>query len=261
MKTTTGMPNTNGVAFPAISAKADTLPGQHDGTPLLAWWLDELLGFLQASLWGAHIIPSGTADAAGATLGDIESCQVLQAIQWMFSPPGQIVALAATSVPAYARLLECNGQVVDVADYPRLVDVSYVGDVLNATATAFYRASDAGGTVHSTTGAYFVLPDLRGYFLRGYDPLGTVDKDGASRYQGAIQHNAITDHRHEGLFDDGANAVGLDQDSMGTGSTVYNARKSGSDTIFTGHVEDDPDVPTAVESRPENAVVLWCVTY
>lgn len=41
-----------------------------------------------------------------------------------------------------------------------------------------------------------VLPDLRGYFLRGLDPTGKVDPDGKSRSLLSTQADALKQHQH-----------------------------------------------------------------
>lgn len=42
----------------------------------------------------------------------------------------------------------------------------------------------------------FQVPDLQGYFMRGYDPRGTVDPDGKKRKAGDVQADAVGPHRH-----------------------------------------------------------------
>lgn len=264
MRSLTGMPNVDG-SWPFVTARGDTLPGQHDGTPLLKRWMDELFGVLQAAMNGAGLTPSGTADIAGAVTGDIESCQVLQAIQAMFMPAGIILPLASATIPTGARLLACNGQVVSSSSYPRLVANTYCGNANNATAPAFYKTSDAGGTTRSTSGGYFVLPDLRGCFLRGYDPTEEQDPDGSLRQIGSLQGDVVGNHSHEGLHcDTGPMDVDLVKlEDYGFTSTP------GSDTYY---VTANPAVPLRVdtddsgtgiltETRPVNNAFQWCITY
>ena len=41
-----------------------------------------------------------------------------------------------------------------------------------------------------------VLPDLRGYFMRGLDPTGKVDPEGAGRTPLSVQHDQFASHLH-----------------------------------------------------------------
>lgn len=79
-------------------------------------------------------------------------------------PVGAILPMAAPSVPA--GFLECNGATVKRSDYPALF--SLIGTT--------YGAGDS-----STT---FLLPDLRGEWIRGWDNGRTVDN---GRAFGAFQ--------------------------------------------------------------------------
>ena len=88
-------------------------------------------------------------------------------------PVGAIIPMAAPSVPA--GFLECNGGTVKRSDYPALF--SLIGTT--------YGAGDS-----STT---FLLPDLRGAFVRGWDNGRTVDN---GRAFGNNQVSAPSGHQH-----------------------------------------------------------------
>lgn len=262
MKSFTGMPNTEGINHPLIVPKGDTFPGDKLGTPLLAWWLKEVFGFLQASMNGASIIPSGDADVAGSTDGDIEDCQVLQAIQVMFATPGEIVGFPSDAIPTGARLLPLEGQDIAVADYPRLISAVYCGNTANATAPAFFRHT---GMVRSTSGTSMRLPDYRGMFLRGRDASAAIDPDGATREYGDTQKDAIDNHTHTGVYI--AEGVGVDTEvtavTADDGSSTTRMFAVGSpsgDSLVTGSVTT-ATADTANETRPTNTVVRWCIRY
>ena len=59
------------------------------------------------------------------------------------------------------RILLLQGQVILIATYPLLDAAVYVGNPDNPTASAFFRTSDAGGTIRNVAGPYLVLPDTR----------------------------------------------------------------------------------------------------
>jgi len=65
------------------------------------------------------------------------------------------------------RFILYQGQVIYIPLYSNFVSKTYVGDANNATAPAFYKTSDAGGTTRNVAGPYFVLPDSRAMSLKG----------------------------------------------------------------------------------------------
>jgi microcystin-dependent protein len=88
-------------------------------------------------------------------------------------PVGAIIPMAAPSVPA--GFLECNGATLKRSDYPALF--SLIGTT--------YGAGDS-----STT---FLLPDLRGEWIRGWDNGRTVD---SGRAFGAFQDKDTSTSTH-----------------------------------------------------------------
>lgn len=95
---------------------------------------------------------------------------------------------------------------------------------------------------------YFAVPDLRGYFLRGNDPAGTVDVNAGSRYGyynntlsylGTYQVDEYTQHHHElgNTATGGAGSIG----SVGSGQ-------------FTG-------LAGGFETRPVNVAVNYFIRY
>ena len=68
-----------------------------------------------------------------------------------FTPVGTIISVMGTTAPA--NYLACNGQTVNVADYPELADYFE---------NQFGTKYEFGGS-----GTTFGIPDLRGEFLRG----------------------------------------------------------------------------------------------
>jgi microcystin-dependent protein len=91
-------------------------------------------------------------------------------------PVGAIVTMAAPSIPA--GFLECNGATVKRADYPALF--SLIGTT--------YGAGDS-----STT---FLLPDLRGEFIRGWDNGRTIDNGRAFGVFQDRDSSAVTSAGH-----------------------------------------------------------------
>lgn len=178
--------NTDGAAFPATLGVNATGAGAGDGTEFVKLFVDDLWGGRQALLDAAGLTPDGVTEA-------IDTSQLLESIRMISGAPGNGVIWWATDDPATIgeRVLLLTGQVILMASYPEMALAVYCGDGNNATASAFYKTSDAGGIIRSTSGTYMVMPDLRGYALRGLDIAAAVDPDGASRDIGSIQLDAF----------------------------------------------------------------------
>lgn len=107
--------------------------------------------------------------------------------------PGLIAFAPYTTPPV--GWLKANGAAVAVASYADLAAVLYVGNTLNPTALFGYRTTSTSSpsTNRSTVGAYIVLPDLRGEFIRGWDDSRGVD---AARVFGSAQSHELLAHQH-----------------------------------------------------------------
>jgi microcystin-dependent protein len=90
---------------------------------------------------------------------------------------GKVVFFPVQNAPT--GYLECAGQPIPVALYPNLAAFLWVGNALNSSATFGYRTtsnvSSNATFFRSSSGAYIVLPDLRGEFIRGWDHGRNVD--------------------------------------------------------------------------------------
>jgi microcystin-dependent protein len=109
--------------------------------------------------------------------------------------PGAVVYFPRTTAPT--GWLKANGAVVTVASYAALVAAAYCGDAANATALSCYRCtsdSNPAGT-RSTTGAYFVLPDLRAETIKGLDDGRGID---SARVLASAQADQNKAHAHAG---------------------------------------------------------------
>jgi hypothetical protein len=148
-------------AFPNIAAKNSSTPTSRDGTPYDRRLVDDIWGFFQDLLSRAGLTPTGISEAAGAS-------QIVEALHYAVQGPGITVLSNLNSLAlAKRRLMPLQGQVIEIALYAELCAAVYVGDGDNATATAFYKTSDSGGTTRTTAGTYMVMPDARGLVPRG----------------------------------------------------------------------------------------------
>lgn len=137
--------------------------------------------------------------------------------------------------------LVCNGGAVSRTAYAELF----------AVLGTKYGAGDG-----STT---FNLPDLRGRFICGTGgnaaALGTEQGDAIRNIEGYL-HNLCgngTDTTSEGCFNSSAGEV---QAYAGPGTVGTFALN-----WFTGHLNANLVVPTAVENRPVNVALLPCIIY
>jgi len=175
------------VAFPNTGAVDSSGPLTTDGTEFIAAMINDFLwGPMQSLLDYTGQTPNGTVEGPS-------NSQYLEAHRRAFSYPGEVIAAAWNDDPATLgiRAIKMIGQGILRANYPELDAAVYCGDGNNATASAFFRADDAGGVTRNTAGVYLILPDARGYFIRGLDTAAGIDPDGASRDLGSIQDFAI----------------------------------------------------------------------
>jgi hypothetical protein len=259
------IPNTSG-AYPVVVGLNSTGPGLNDGTPYLKNIIDDLWGFNQALLNAVGGIPSGSAEADGAS-------QRLDAIKKIAGHPGEVVAwMGAAADPSVndIRLLPLNGQGVLRATYDELDAACYVGDSNNPTASAFYRADDAGGVTRNIVGIYLILPDLRGFFIRGLDLSGGWDPDGASRDIGDVQDIAVPYHTHNDIeeLSTGDKYYGEDLYVYTSSQPSTSARRiaqSNQSTAFKLYADFFDITPqqgvARSETRPVNSAARWCIRF
>jgi microcystin-dependent protein len=165
-------------------------------------------------------------------------------------PVGSVIAfagdIAQQVTPLFAQgYLVCDGSAVLVSEFPELfLVIGYL-----------YSASAGGGT--------FSLPDLRGYFLRGVDPAGTIDPDNQARTRvdgttgplvGSTQPSAFQLHEHDYApsTPSGATAAG-NSGTVGTGTAATSA-------VVQGGGSYAPRT-SAQETRPVNLYVYYIIKY
>lgn len=142
---------------------------------------------------------------------------------------GTVVAYAgsSTSLPPDSGWLLCDGSQFDTAKYPDLAAV---------------------------LGNSNRVPDLRGYFLRGLDISGQVDRDGGGRTVLSVQQDAFRKHHHT------TDELPWFWSERSDGGDHICARP-GQDPGNTGnglHQQDSTDVGGA-ETRPMNVAVNYVI--
>ena len=157
----------------------------------------------------------------------------------IYTPVGSVINFAASTPPA--GFLECNGATLLRATYPDLFAV-------------------IGTTFGSTDSANFLLPDLRGEFVRGFDNGRGID---TGRVFGSSQLDA---------FQNFTSTVGISRNMSqgGTGAfsqTAVSSSLAGSGSTPAQPFRTDfdaslaPGVRTAAETRPRNIALIYCIRY
>lgn len=160
-------------------------------------------------------------------------------------PAGIIANFAVNATPA--GWLPCNGSAILISSYSTLSTAIYCGDANNPTAVWGYKVTDAGGVTRSTAGTYIVIPDLRGYFVRGFDNGRGID---SGRTFGSVQQDSVIDHTHNYTRNTVANVT-----SVGGPTTFYYA--PGSATSLGVNSPNNG----GVETRPKNISLGYYIKF
>lgn len=252
--------NTDGAAFPDTLGINATGAGAGDGTEFVKLMVDDEWGARQALMDAAGLTPDSVTEA-------IDTSQLLEAIRKICGSPGEGVIWWKDDDPSVSgdRVLLLTGQTILIANYPELDAAVYVGDGDNPTASAFYRTSDTPGTVRDIAGPYLVLPDLRGYVLRGLDVAAAIDPDGASRDMASIQLDAYQGHWHFFVNYDGSLTYKITNTAGGAENRISKtADSSVTDPAYAGNSKTDTvnGTPrTDSESRMINIACKYGIRY
>ena len=158
-------------------------------------------------------------------------------------PPGAIMLFGSTQPPQ--GWLECDGSNVLISDYPNL----------------FLAIGCSFGCVLAP---YFVLPDLRGYFVRGWSNTSSLD---SGRVFGSTQQEQLQRHKHiasnndcqtyslvngigKGNYNTWCNTDGIAINQLGGALT-------GDGTQLNANVTDNANV--GAETRPVNIALMYCI--
>jgi microcystin-dependent protein len=176
--------------------------------------------------------------------------------------PGLPVGLGASALPV-GSVLAFAGDVTRLAT-PLVVQGFLVCDGRTLLVSEFPDLYDAIGTLYTPSAgtAFFSLPDLRGYFLRGVDPTGKVDPDNQDRKRadgatgpvvGSVQQSAFQLHEHEYMQAVNSSGAGQGSGAVGLASqaTTKVVAESGGSAPLT----------SAQETRAINFYVYYIIKY
>jgi len=283
--------NNDAAVFPDTKPIDSSGPLATDGSELLKEVMDDVWAEKQAALDFYNQTPNGSPDDPGKDGTGKPFSQPLAQMYYNYQTPGQIIALMweETLLPVNVggflgldiRFFFLQGQGIDLfatSDFEALNQLCYVGNAANPTAEAFYRADDAAGTIRNVVGQFLIMPDMRGQFLRGYDPGALVDPDGASRIPGSSQLDAfqnITGSFEQLELDGGTNVIQLESGAFSPGGPT--ARIPPPPILFagistTGPANNTPEITdfdasgspgarTSTESRAVNLAVRWGIYF
>lgn len=218
--------NTNTVAFPDTEAVNVSAPGAGNGTEFVAAMVNDIWGRIQAIMDYAGLTPDGVQEAPG-------TAQFITALSRGYGiGPGVGVIYWKNDTPGVwgDRVLLLQGQTILIATYAALVAATYCGDANNATAPAFYKTSDAGGTTRDTAGTYFVLPDTRGLSLKN---IGDATISGRTK-TGPTELGEVQEDQLQGF------AITTGNNSSASGTKIYTSAATDLDTTnITSIMQDD----------------------
>ena len=143
-------------------------------------------------------------------------------------PAGTVIYTAQNTAPD--GYIKANGATISRTTY---------SDLFSAIGTTF-GAGDGSST--------FVIPDLRGEFLRAWDDGRGID---SGRSFGTAQSGAIESHDHD--IRGGSGSI---PDWFGGSNAAYGMRTSGG-TAYSGYVQ----TAGGTETRPRNIALLACIKY
>jgi hypothetical protein len=258
--------NTDGNPFPSTGAINVSTPGAGDGTEFLALMVNDEWGARQGIMSYAQLTPDGSSEFYSTS-------QFVKALKYALSPVGTVLASHVQGNPFVLgfRVLELTGQGVLRSNYPELDTLCYVGDGNNDTAHYYYRADDITGLIRNIAGVYLILPDMRGTFIRGWDPTAIIDPDGVSRIFPSLQEFAFQEHHHNNKTDTGF-LVAQQVITVDTGTThlawkavadpgAVSNKLFAQEAIEPAAHGSTAGIKISTETRPTNIQVKWWVRF
>ena len=160
-----------------------------------------------------------------------------------FTPVGTVISIMGNHAPQ--NYLSCEGQVVNISDYPELA---------NYFEQEFGTKNNFGGDGTTT----FAVPDLRGEFLRG---TGTNSHTNQGSGANVGEHQDGTEIPFFNSYINGTSGNFYTGDS-GKTPNKYDSYDSGNNYyryVGSSRTTSTSNVPNYYTSRPTNTSVLYCI--
>lgn len=161
------------------------------------------------------------------------------------TPVGSVISYMGITAPKH--YLICDGTIYNIADYQKLAD-----QIKKETGSYNYYGGDGITT--------FAVPDMRGEFVRGYDPESIRDPEGTTRGIGKHQDGTI---QNEVIYIPG---YGLQLNGTASGSNIFSTKvdKKTNGVNYQNFAADGRGAQVQTASfvaRPTNVNVLFCIKY
>ena len=178
---------------------------------------------------------------------------------------GTVVGMTYTSSTGQLHLITNNTQVAYSGEVRTFAMNACPGgwlptDGASLNVTSYANLYAAIGTTFGSGTGTFKVPDLRGYFIRGFGVNGNGTASGAF---GALVADSINQHSH-GITDPGHTHTvpmyNTGQGTSGGGATLYpgsSGYSTGSST--TGITTNLTGTNIGTETRPKNMALLYCI--
>ena len=179
----------------------------------------------------------------------VTNAKLAPTTQQLLVPTGAIMPFAMTTVPT--GWLAANG-----TEYSKTGTYAALFAVIDTT----YGETNGAG-VSATGGTHFRVPDLCGYFVRGF---GT-NRDGTASDPifGAKQADAVGPHTHG--YDDYYQASSLSKTNDNDRTDASNIRMVNVEIVETGANLDrttkSQSPASTTETRPDNIAMLYCIKF
>lgn len=205
----------------------------------------------------AGAVTAGKIGPNAVSFGNLDA-----ALQTKITAPAGMIAMFATpnadSAPP-AGWLFCDGSEVLIADYINLKNAIYVGNANNNNVDITYGYLTDGSGNRALGGTHIKLPDLRGQFLRGWNPEATGTD--ANRQWASSQLDDIKAHVHETKYN-GLGAANSGVGFLNNTASSFNVNKAlsapSTDSMYANPATAGR--PTT-ETRPYNIVAAYCIKY
>jgi microcystin-dependent protein len=198
----------------------------------------------------SRVLEDSSVGVAQLSAGAVTLDKLITSVQQALLPVGAVQAFARTTAPA--GWLICNGDAIGTTGTVQGIAASSLASIRSILV--------ADTNPFGVSGSDPLLPDLRGYFVRGHgtnaDGTASVGSFGRKQADAFQSHNhTVTDpgHAHNILY----------YQSTGGGQAAASAQAANSATGGTASASTGISINNTgdTETRPINIALLYCIKY